>query len=222
MRTEPLGHTSGFDRTPWTAKFADFGSSFARKEVDEGGANYAGTVLYNAPEIEGYTENFVIHEPFEGYKMADVYSFGILIWEILNNGNFFLSSIDSSDSLLCNRRYREYLRKSYLDGGDSILESAIQYIQTIRDEPVDFQIYNTLESVLKCSIRTNPTHRMPMKLVEAILWKNAREERPPITHSLPRLSSGPSQQPPSRVIPKGGEGGSYTKLAHDTYGVRFS
>ena len=75
---------------PQMAKVADFGSSIF--EIDSDPVSlYGGTAMYRAPEHE------VISPPNSGTKFtykelyqADVYSFGLTVWEILNNGHAYI------------------------------------------------------------------------------------------------------------------------------------
>jgi serine/threonine protein kinase len=74
------------------AKLSDFGSSvILRKEVDE--ETYWGTHLYNAPEVIGLIETQSgTRIPSRMMWACDVFSYGLLIWEIFMDGRCYLDA----------------------------------------------------------------------------------------------------------------------------------
>jgi serine/threonine protein kinase len=74
------------------AKLSDFGSSVGlRNEVDE--ETYWGTRLYNAPEVVGPSESQSgARIPARMMWSCDVFSYGLLIWEILMDGRCYLDA----------------------------------------------------------------------------------------------------------------------------------
>ena len=96
------------------AKLADFGGSvFEVGDVKR--ANYGGTSVYKAPELDG-------RGMYKGVKavtrsqlyQADIYSFGLTVWEIFNNGT-------------------QYFEERWLKQGESPLDA----LRRICDEEVD-------------------------------------------------------------------------------------
>lgn len=89
---------------PQMAKLADFGGSIF--ELDENQIMlYRGTAIYNAPEQERrgtfYRGRAFTYQEF---YQADIYSFGLTVWEILKNGH-------------------EYIEEGWLKHGETKLEA---------------------------------------------------------------------------------------------------
>ena len=77
----------------WSVKLTDFGSS---KKVDSTMTSGQGTVKWMAPEVltsSNYNEK------------ADIYSFSLIMWEVLMLQNFFTDSTIDNYSLLVPDQY---------------------------------------------------------------------------------------------------------------------
>lgn len=75
---------------PQMAKVSDFGSSIFELESDPI-STYGGTVMYRAPEQEGRAPfNREMKFTYKQFYQADVYSFGLTVWEILKNGHEYI------------------------------------------------------------------------------------------------------------------------------------
>ncbi|KAI1399456.1 hypothetical protein F4819DRAFT_488563 [Hypoxylon fuscum] len=77
------------------AKLADFGCAIFEQDLSRQELYYLGTPKYNAPEICGRfkcdsEEAQQEISKFEQFKTADCYSFGLLLWETVNNGKSFV------------------------------------------------------------------------------------------------------------------------------------
>jgi serine/threonine protein kinase len=74
------------------AKLSDFGSSVVlQKELGE--ETYWGTHIYNAPEVIGLVESQSgTRIPARMMWSCDVFSYGLLIWEILIDGRCYLDA----------------------------------------------------------------------------------------------------------------------------------
>ncbi|CAM1511325.1 Fc.00g088380.m01.CDS01 [Cosmosporella sp. VM-42] len=73
------------------AKLADFGCTLFEEDFARQDEYYLGTPKYNAPEIcgwlrDGGEKNYEKISKFSQFKAADCYSFGLLLWETINNG----------------------------------------------------------------------------------------------------------------------------------------
>jgi serine/threonine protein kinase len=80
------------DRIPQMAQLADFGSTLSQDDVLNGQYHLLGTKRYNAPEIEmrPFPEAKDPLTLFGLLQKSDVFSFGLLLWEIMkNDGSFF-------------------------------------------------------------------------------------------------------------------------------------
>ncbi|MCJ1334679.1 hypothetical protein MMC10_011391 [Thelotrema lepadinum] len=158
-RSEPLGHATVDYGPPWVAKLADFGSSMSLKEADEQSFGYTGTPLYNAPEIEDYHSEGSHNGSFEAYKKADVYSFGLLLWEVMKVGCFYLETYRDNDISYRKKRYREYLQKVHHRPGDALLEIALRSLEDMKDEIADFQYWDATTGALTACLRKNASLR---------------------------------------------------------------
>ena len=76
---------------PQVAKLADFGASIFEVDFDDGPVSYRGTPRYNAPEQEGRLgpQAWKMAQTKEGFYKADIYSLGLVVWEIMNDGDEF-------------------------------------------------------------------------------------------------------------------------------------
>jgi serine/threonine protein kinase len=77
----------------YQVKLADFG--FCCSE-NLGQRQFRGTRLVNAPEIRAQFDSTSTNEHIE-YSKADVYSFGIVIWEICNDGRHYYTASSIND-----------------------------------------------------------------------------------------------------------------------------
>lgn len=64
-----------------------------------------GTKRYLAPEL---LDSSIVKSSLDAFQMADIYSFGLTIWETLANSSYILS--DELDSLKKDRNYQRKLR----------------------------------------------------------------------------------------------------------------
>ena len=77
---------------PQMAKLADFGGSIFELDEDQM-IVYGGTAIYNAPEQEGRgTLNRGKAFTYQELYQADVYSFGLTVWETLKNGHQYIEA----------------------------------------------------------------------------------------------------------------------------------
>lgn len=162
-RSYPLGYDSGNDGIPWIAKVADFGSSLSREDAEGHAFHYTGTALYNAPEIEN--GEVLRDRVFEAYKKADTYSFGLLLWEILESGSFYLDTIKEYDALIAQKRYREFLQKTHDRSGNAMFKIALTSLQDARDEITDQKCWDKIVRTLESCLNREGRFRKDMKRV---------------------------------------------------------
>lgn len=132
-RTYPLGYAS-IDLLPWMAKLADFGSSLTKEEANEHVFQYTGTALYNAPEVEVSDCGFTNRGSFIEYKMADVYSFGLLLWEVMHGGTFYLHCLQGDHELIRKKNYRDFLIQVHQGEDNKLLALAIESLRDTKSE----------------------------------------------------------------------------------------
>lgn len=78
---------------PQVARLSDFSSAIFEQDITLNMATYLGTGRYLAPELgrSGYQSDDG-QPTMDLYQKADIYSFGLLIWEVLNNGQSYIES----------------------------------------------------------------------------------------------------------------------------------
>lgn len=172
---EPLGHTSGYNENGWVAKIADFGSSFTLADLEEGTARYLGTDKYNAPEIQqGDIRSSNMEERYELCKRADVYSYGLLVWETMIGGLCYLDSISDIDKPSSQRHWKDYLRVKHDEPGNRLAEIAINTCQEQATEAIDTPVFRSIETVLRGCLKKMASERMPLKIslrtLEDVSW----------------------------------------------------
>ncbi|KAF1998962.1 kinase-like protein [Amniculicola lignicola CBS 123094] len=86
-------HGGDLPERPQAAKLADFGCSIFELDFKQGSdVYYLGTPKYNAPEINGRVGSQVeaYDSSIVAFALADVYSYGLFLWEVLKNGQDYL------------------------------------------------------------------------------------------------------------------------------------
>jgi serine/threonine protein kinase len=147
-RSFPLGYTSDVQDIAWAVKIADFGSSISQIEADQRVFRYTGTAVYNAPEIESTaTSGFTNSGSFIQYKSADVYSFGLLLWEVMKSGRFYMDCIDNQGRAIKQRDRLEFLKKIHESSDDAMLETALRSLEDVRIEILDLGLRDIWESI---------------------------------------------------------------------------
>ncbi|KAL3485206.1 hypothetical protein BJX62DRAFT_42562 [Aspergillus germanicus] len=93
-----------------------FGLSTKRKST------YPGSSRYNAPEIRG-RETIILSDQL---ALCEVFSFGLLVWEILKDGRPFFDGLDGSSSITTGTEAKEDCF-DYL-GLDGLLQKALSFL----------------------------------------------------------------------------------------------
>jgi len=127
----------------WTVKVADFGLSQVKQTDDistqKAPANYAGTPLWMAPEV-------LLRQPFD--EKADVYSFGLLLWELFTEQKPF-DSIKSFKQLIrvvCKEQRRPNIPQECPDKLRRVIQMCWQPLA--KDRPSFGEILSLLDDVI--------------------------------------------------------------------------
>ena len=117
------------------AKLSDFG--FCGTEV-LGEYQYLGTRLLNAPEVRQPGHLYSVNSGL-AFMKCDIYSFGLLAWEVFNNGHRFYTS--DKIGIGSNEHERAEKLLSTLEGAGSGLASYAQdFLQCLDCSPPTKQI----------------------------------------------------------------------------------
>ncbi|KAF4975868.1 hypothetical protein FZEAL_7401 [Fusarium zealandicum] len=130
----PNAHKGTNDRH-YLGKLADFGCSLFQNDVTHQNEYYLGTTRYNAPEIsfsrcskDGDETHHKGTSRFEQYQAADCYSFGLLLWETIKDGQSF---IDRS-WLKPGEDTSGFLERAFRSKDNFLLEMATKYLQEVQ------------------------------------------------------------------------------------------
>lgn len=79
------------------AKLSDFGSAIFESDLAVSRVTYRGTPIYNAPEVQRNDSG--VGKTFLSCTKAEVYSFGLLLWETIADGKSYRSVTAASDGI---------------------------------------------------------------------------------------------------------------------------
>lgn len=154
---------------PQVAKLADFEAALFRRDVEESNASYLGTTIYNAPEISGHRQ--LDHSSqCDLYKKADAYSFGLLLWEVMKNGEPFIDK----KWLFPGEREADFLDRKCRKKEDRLLNRGIEICNATIQGASDSRILRVVEETFRHSIRDDPTNRSEMKALVKMLARGTR------------------------------------------------
>lgn len=156
-----------YSSRPQTAKLADFGSSLFEQDV-QAGASYLGTSLYNSPEIEGrprYNGNsnckpqaWCVTEntpKMSQYKKADVYSFGLLLWETAKNGADIIERYCLADG----QSELDFLEKVCKTEKDGMLQRARVFCEKLKSDGVKENLLDPIRQTFALVLRDDSLER---------------------------------------------------------------
>lgn len=149
----------GFD-----AKLADFGLScstaLGRKE-------YHGTKLVNAPEIRTGRRGGVPFGDIIAYEKADVYSYGLAVWEILNDGGryYHSPSIGIAASEYEFVEAERFLAELDLKKGEITCQAA-DFIRSLEIPP---EMRDQMDTALKLALVRDPEERCDIREFRLVL-----------------------------------------------------
>lgn len=122
------------------AKLSDFGGAIF--DLDNHHiVGYGGTAIYNAPELEqrGKYKSGTAFTPEQLYQ-ADMYSFGITLWEVMKHGKSYIDN----EWLLEGETKIDFLNRVHKEEDDPLLRRAEAFCNTI------FQESSISDTVLNC------------------------------------------------------------------------
>jgi serine/threonine protein kinase len=145
------------DHRPFVAKLADFGCAMFEADFDIRDECYLGTPKYNAPEVSGLLrdgggEGRMQLSKLDRFKAADCYSFGLLLWETVKQGNSFVEP----SWLMAGENAVEFLQRLFHTKEDALLTRAIEFFNEMQasnsdDEDESYDVAPFIRLV------TNPT-----------------------------------------------------------------
>jgi serine/threonine protein kinase len=166
-------HGVDLSMRPQGAKLADFGCSLF--EQDFGGSKdvfYLGTPKYNAPEIVGRKAEHVdqYEQSFNSFTLADCYSFGLLLWEILNNGGDFISAswLESDETGI------GFLSRLSAAEEDGLLHLASAFCDESLGLSLNTSSVNALKQTFGLSLRDRRSCRGTMEEIARALTADSR------------------------------------------------
>ncbi|KAK8001832.1 hypothetical protein PG991_014054 [Apiospora marii] len=168
------------------AKVSDFGSSVVSDSSDGSAlvTRPGGTPLLTAPEIRNaYASNstsFTIDDALR----TDVYSFGLLVWEVLKNGDSYFGAawlaMSEDDEATSVEVKEDFLRDLE---HDALVSLGIEYLRILGLESV---LYEKIKAVFGSTLQYNPSKRSRIPDICKILDDDAAR------HSHSQTPSGPA------------------------------
>lgn len=134
-----------------TVKISDFGH--ARLDDNQ---RYLGTRIFNAPEVRSSDNTFPTS--IIDHQRCDIYSYGILVWEVLRNGRRFfegnhqIETIESLSKLPKDELYRRALHTCSTIQADRIYcKTVLQKVfgVSLRDDPKDRQRFTAILDIFE-------------------------------------------------------------------------
>ncbi|CAF9925411.1 MAG: hypothetical protein ALECFALPRED_003133 [Alectoria fallacina] len=202
------------------AKLADFGGSIFELDEDQM-IVYGGTAIYNAPEQEGRgTLNRGKAFTYQELYQADVYSFGLTVWETLKNGHQYIEAgwLEPRESKL------DALHRICALERDGILARARTFCEHVfeRQEQLSVLSLAFLET-FKLTLRDDAQERSSIGTVMEALAQGAHAQRPqpafPSGRSHPTSSPEPLTRKQADGVPRAFTGYKLVVRAYDTMSI---
>ena len=158
----------------YVAKLADFGGSVVPYDNgflagwEEDVYYPPGTPLLNAPEVRNRSLNTTVVD-FAAVIRAEVFSFGLLLWEILKNGRsyFNMAWLDAAGASEMNSSMEEQMAFLSTLSCNGLLMRAEEFL-TVQN--LDDQLHEHILRVFHASLQDDPLQRQPMlKIWEVFL-----------------------------------------------------
>lgn len=148
------------------ARISDFGGAIF--DLDDNHANrYGGTSIYNAPEQEqrGKYKSETMFAPEQLYQ-ADIYSFGITLWEIMKHGKSYID-----DEWLSQGETRiEFLNRIHEEEENPLLRRAQAFCETVVWKSL---VYDAFWDCVHMTLRDTASQRSDItQIVDILIHQN--------------------------------------------------
>lgn len=153
------------DGEDWLIKLSDFGESRVVLTEDSTIEYSLGTPLMNAPEVRKWSAirqgSCTIHQAIQ----TDVFSFGLLTWEVLKKGSSFFEKVWCSER---NSHIDDYDRQEYIDRlpHDGLLSKACDYVLSCIEQR---HLAQNMQEVMSKALRDNPSERSSINEIRRLL-----------------------------------------------------
>lgn len=148
----------------WVCKICDFGHAVVSSKYGDGEVQLPrGTEIYNAPEVRNLGKSAPNSTTIADALLTDLYSFGLLVWEVLVQGEVYYKTIQTRElGTLDAANIHKFLGKL---SQNKMLEYAFCVI-----EAQNFSTFfkDRFTFVLQGTLRCNPNDRINMEAIERI------------------------------------------------------
>jgi serine/threonine protein kinase len=158
---------------PQVARLADFGGSIAEQDFAFlPDVTYLGTPQYLAPDIAGRFKhnNLDALSSFDIYKKADCYSFGLLVWEVMRNGQSYIDPATRKPG----ESVESFLERILVSGEDVLCGLALEYCDTTEEMVKHTVIGSAIKTTLAMCLKDNPSERAMLEDVVQTLARGTR------------------------------------------------
>jgi serine/threonine protein kinase len=181
----------------WVCKICDFGHAVVSNTFKNESVQLPrGTAIYSAPEARDREISASFLPIITDAIFTDLYSFGLLIWEVLNKGEVYYNTIPTYDLPTPKSEFiHEFLRNL---PQEKLFEYASVWIeaQDISKSPKD-----RLSYLVKGLLQHNPRDRLNMETVEELLSRNvSNSQTSSAVHNSNEYSTRPSSTQVSRSV----------------------
>ncbi|KAL9485261.1 hypothetical protein ACSS6W_004050 [Trichoderma asperelloides] len=173
------------------AKLADFGASMMKND-ERPNTCYTGTPLYNAPEqsVRGLFGSLEWNEQ-EHFYMADVWSLGLTVWEIMQGGHAYFQTT----WLEKGQTAREFLDAMASSKKDGILSRALEYCKSLEQDGKEGVVLDAMEETFGVTLKDDPEQRSPISKVVETLAQGTTASRPKPAFPPTRTHPPPDSRP---------------------------
>ncbi|KAM5353429.1 hypothetical protein ACJ41O_000079 [Fusarium nematophilum] len=146
----------------WIAKVADFSHSVFGLSLRRH-SSYPGTALYNAPEVRARNA----HVPSDQLVRCESFSYGLLVWEILRNGEEYIDPawIGGEPEVDGTSRRERFLERLSKNG---ILNLALSFLCSRFGAASSFDM-NLFYRVFEMTLKDNPSYRKDLATIATTL-----------------------------------------------------